>query len=257
LAALNDYDGFDYAQNAIHTLSGGSGWNGAYNDTDGDYSNSLTNDGVSLNTASFPFAASVVGSRMKVAAGEVIRPVSPASSIAMNADGNTLYVSFLMKKINMDHASGDYMEVDITTSNQTTRQLRMGISDDDQFYIGNNTTQYAMKAGAAVLNETYFVVGKMLSRASSPDELFMNVYGPGDAVPLTEPSTWLLSATATYNAVPINVRIETGGGTTAPVFAEFDELRIGTTWAGVAVPEPAGVALVGLGGLLLARRRRG
>ncbi|MEJ5238671.1 PEP-CTERM sorting domain-containing protein [Limisphaera sp. VF-2] len=42
-----------------------------------------------------------------------------------------------------------------------------------------------------------------------------------------------------------------GGGTYA-----LDELRVGTTWASVVVPEPSAAALLGLGGLALWRLRR-
>lgn len=252
-AALNDYDGLDYAQSAIHGLNGGTGWNGAYVDTDGDYGACLTNDGISLSSSAFPFTP--VGSRLSVGLGEVVRPMSAASSIVTNAEGNALYISFLMRKTNMDTATGDYMEVDVQVASGT-RQLRVGISEDDKFYIGNSTAQYAMKAGAAVKDETYYVVLRFLTHAgSTPDEISANVYGPGDTVPLAEPTSWLLTTTAAYNSAPVNFRVETGGAAT-PLFAEFDEFRTGNAWVGTAVPEPTTLGVLVLGGLMAARRRR-
>lgn len=252
-APLNDYDGLNYNQTAIHGLNGGTGWGGAYVDTDGDYGACLTNDSVSLDSPSFPFTP--IGSRLSVGVGEVVRPMGDASKIVTNAEGNALYASFLMRKINMDTATGDYMEVNIQVSSGA-RQFRVGISDDDQFYIGNSTTQYAMKTGTAVKDTTYYVVLRFLTHAgTTPDEISANVYGPNDTVPLTEPTSWMLTTSPAYNSVPVNFRVETGGAAT-PVFAEFDEFRLGNAWDGVAVPEPASMVLLALGGLLYSRRRR-
>jgi MYXO-CTERM domain-containing protein len=72
---------------------------------------------------------------------------------------------------------------------------------------------------------------------------------------------------ATANATSIGsfdysfnrIRPFAGNTTTAGVFAEIqlDEIRVGETYADVApVPEPAGLTLLGLGALSLARRRR-
>ena len=73
-----------------------------------------------------------------------------------------------------------------------------------------------------------------------------------------EPTSADASVSFTSIGVFVGVRLFAGGGN-KPADADFDEIRIGTTFRSVApIPEPATVGLVLLGGaVLLGRRGRG
>ena len=74
--------------------------------------------------------------------------------------------------------------------------------------------------------------------------------------PNWEEATWTLSSDVTtlpIDPIPDTIRIHTRNWNNA----EWDEIRIGDTWADVApIPEPATSVLLGLGGLLVLLRRR-
>ena len=105
------------------------------------------------------------------------------------------------------------------------------------------------------LNSTVFIVGSYTFNAGATNDV-SNLWINPDASTFNTGSTPTATLTATggTDRTIINQFLLRGAaGSPAGV---FDELRIGTTWASVAVPEPA-TALLGAFGLLgLLRRRR-
>ncbi len=82
---------------------------------------------------------------------------------------------------------------------------------------------------------------------------FVNVYTDGQ-LPSEEPQEW---QAWTWSQDLAGGQLDTLllGGANANCFYDVDEIRVGTTMQDVLVPEPASLGLLGLGGLLLRRRR--
>jgi ferric-dicitrate binding protein FerR (iron transport regulator) len=79
-------------------------------------------------------------------------------------------------------------------------------------------------------NTTYLLIGKIVAGSTMPDQAFIKVYSSQDAVPATEPADWLL-ATDPIDTDLVLDQVSLEFDTTAEI--GFDELKIGTTWAGV------------------------
>src|SRR5690606_34223950 len=80
----------------------------------------------------------------------------------------------------------------------------------------------------------YFLVAKLISSASGPDQAFLKIYGPGDSVPVTEPETWDITTTGSASAVLTRLRINVGLNNTN---GQIDEIRIGSTYESVTDPD--------------------
>lgn len=79
----------------------------------------------------------------------------------------------------------------------------------------------------------YFILVKIVSRASVPDQCYMNVYGPGDVVPAIEPTSWLLTHSLSSSAVLTHLRMTIGSSL---VKGEIDEIRVGNIYAAAVDP---------------------
>lgn len=229
---LYDYEGFDYPfpdSPAIDGRAGGLGWNGAWEDTDGDFQ-VFSNDGVSLSLPGvFPFTPA--GSRMtKTGAGEMSRSLS--RTLDLSQEGGVIYMSFLAKKSATDKSTGENLEVNFNPgAGSGTQIVRVGMTSDDKFFLVST----ASATGTVVAGETYFVVVKVVSHAGN-DDAYMSIYDSTETVPVAEPETWDVTAaiTGTNSGLIIGgVRIVTGANI---VNGEVDELHIGSTYASVTDP---------------------
>jgi len=132
-----------------------------------------------------------------------------------------------------------------------------GSSGDNQPWFANITGRTGSSAsgtasGTNTLDKTFLVARLSTDGTAETLDVFLNP----DLN--TEPSTADISVTGDVAAFD-TVRLFAGdnnAAVTAPAQADFDEIRIGTTFRSVApIPEPATVGLLVLGGAMLLGRR--
>jgi hypothetical protein len=223
------YDGFDYPNSSplIHNRAGGFGWTEGWMDNDQDYNKALSIDDTSITSPTFPFTP--IGDRVVVNGGEVIR--SMGANFNMTQDGVTFYGSLLMKKGFDGGTSNDAVEFRLISNLTTTEAFRVGFGSDELLFIDSGATATS-GVTPLVTGDPYFFVFKIVSSAAGNDQFFASAFGPSSTVPALEPLTWDVTHTEAVNHIFNGVRFQTGS---AVVGAEYDELRIGNTWADVAV----------------------
>lgn len=262
LAVLVAYEGFDYDQaGAVAGNNGGSGWVSPWgnNTTSPNVNANLTNDNVSITSPPNPF--SPLGDRIaKVGAvGTGFSTINRFFSAAgtgfnMGTDG-TLYLSFSWTKTD-GGSSGDNLEFTLHDSTLgNTFAARAGVtSSDAHFLTQGNTVAAGDQYGAIAQSTKYFTVLKITaSSGAGVDQVQATNFT--SLPPASEPGTWDKTVALTLaDAVNINqFRLTMGQNTRA----QFDELRIGTTWndVAVAVPEAGAAAFVLLAATAVGCRR--
>lgn len=173
-------------------------------------------------------------------------------TIGWNRDAVT-YMSVLVRKATTDES--EFEDMVVALDNGTTAiGAQFGISSNDKFFAGISTTAPDEGTKDAVAGTTYLLIAKMEASTTDPDVLSLWVYEEGDTVPLTDPGSGAeITQTVSSGRSLERLRLRYGNFNTG---AEFDEIRIGSTWADVATPEPSSLVLLAFScvGLLLRRR---
>lgn len=248
-AVLLAYDGFIYSNigdNSVVGRNGGSGWEAGWDDwnsvsaglSNGEYTVSQNDQSLSLpGYANAP----VFGDHLKLkgVTGTTLDAVyrTFTSPVSMAEEGNSLYASFYFRKeIDGGTSGGDNLELGLMGSGSWgTNSFRVGSTSAEQSMLMPGTP-----TGTPItieIDETYFVVVKVLSHNETPDERMAAFYGPGDTVPLSEPTEWTLSAPTDSTLNIDSIRLWVGTLTQG----SFDEIRIGTTWDDVVPRLPGGL----------------
>lgn len=219
------YEGFDYpgVGPAVAGLNGGSGWAGPWVDSDADFLHLVVN-GESLSSPASPLPST--GSRVEGVGGEASRLLGKTFNLAQ--EGNTLYASFLLKKMDGAAASSDNVEFNLNSD--TAQIVRVGGGSNERFFLGNSTNYFA----DMTIGETYFMVLKGISSAAGADQFFVKIYRATDAPPGSEPAVWDSQIAINSDALIDTIRLVRGTNGSGA----FDELRLGQTWADVTSLTP-------------------
>jgi hypothetical protein len=166
------------------------------------------------------------------------------------AEGTTLWASFLARSEVSNNDYGVFFAQSHIAWNMGSEGAKVGLS-------GGMWTLSEIGGGASVstgvartIGQTYLMVLRMefINEGSDLVTLYVNPT-PG----LSAPNVLGTTIQTVKDFCLYNVAFYPGSGTNN---GSMDELRFGSTFADVTIPEPATIGLLGLGGLVLLRKRR-
>lgn len=260
-AALFEVEPFDYPSNpgsGLNGLAGGTGWGGAWSDTDALPTLASTNTSLAY-PANVPLTPT--GSRIETTADSANNSASRLFGTTMDLalGGETFYSSALFRR---SATTGELSSVLFDRTSDSFIRWYYGIDTNGFFSTAVNPSdpvQRATSTFAAAADTTYFLVSQIRTNTGpgGNDQVFLRVFAEGSVV--SEPASdaeWDLTANGNSSVVLNRTRIAFSN--VAGQTNQFDELRIGTSFADVTgIPEPGLGLLLAAGAGLIARRRRG
>lgn len=256
-AALIADEDFNYA-GSINGQNGGTGWSGAWAGT-GPSSLTASGTGQSLYFGQSP-ALTTDGSTHVWSESSKGNERDFATTIPLGSQ--TLYFTALVRAYGGGASTADlrfgfFDGLGATGNNRAN----VGITNGTLFaaaaadgYGAGDTA-----AGAFVDDKTYLLAMKRVGGGSGAIFASLIEADGNSATLAAEPVSWQVSQSGASGVTLRSLRFLTNGdGGGAGI--RIDDLRIATDWdsavQGIVIPEPSSFALLGFGGLLIARRRR-
>lgn len=247
-ADMTIYEPFDYDAGAIAGEGGSeTGLTGTWAQQTGSTTIATGN----LNSGAIFFDP--VGNRISETAGGIAeRAIATEAQMPCNAS-HTYYASALIRRVGPNASGDDSVMIRFVQASGPYVRWKFGIGHrsaaGDAFLVGMSGGMYG---NAPDFDKTYFIVSKMVA-TSGEDTVYLKVYGPDDSVPDIEPVTWDITHSETTGVTLDEMWVDVADGTNG---GQIDEIRVGTTWGDVVVPEPATMVLLGLGGMGVLLRRK-
>ena len=214
-------------------LNGQGGWSGS------------SNWDVESGNLAYPASCSLVASGNRATINSGGGSVNRSLGATLDFDSqNTYYLSFLIRKDAIPETSNEYFWLSLRDS--SSYKATMGIGSSENVLLGSNTSGFSISSSTIAGSTDYLYVAKMVTASSGNEQYFATVYGPSETVPATEPTSWDVTFSSTVTGTANSLRLETGSNG----YYTVDQIRIGTSWANVTVPEPTTlVMLLGLAGI--------
>jgi hypothetical protein len=239
-AGLLAYEGFDYKEpDALRNkqANGGFGWEGPWQGfarpREGETNHRALNidEGLTRPGSATPAAG---GCFDYLGFSKYYRRL--ATPVRMDAD-RRYYLSFLLRRQGPPADPLNAVAVLLRTGaeirNENSRKrLNVGVGGANQLFTHLNAvgsrTSLPLDYGT-----TYLLVAKIAARAVEPDQVFLRVYAPREAVERQEPDSWTvvgppLHSDLVFDWLEVHINSLTR--------QTLDEVRLGTTWASVAAP---------------------
>lgn len=252
--ALISYEGFDYAFQSKLAGNQSDGWNSGWVDHAG---GATISSNVTIGNSGLDYPASTNFTSTGNSGISVNGGVNMSAQFGTDfqfrfTESNTRYASYLINK-----PANQYFYM---TLGNKDNLWSFGITSDNRFFVRGLNTVGSVTAAVesasiarAAGNTTYLIVSKLVTDSTGTNTLYLNWYGSGDIVPQEEPTSWMLSVQTNYDDPSLNTKLtllmrpDAGA---QPTY-QFDEIRLGTSWDGVAVaPVPESpVALLGSAGV--------
>ena len=256
------YEGFGYADPdpapyVLNSVGGselgfvsGSTWTTRSNRVD----IKLADGSVDLDNVNFPFPPT--GNRLDhdtSGAGGAYRKVTGNALMDFNGTDD-FYVSVLFRRTGSASNRQMYVSFSRDTNEGNTR-FAFGIDNSRYWYISGGKSA-AQEPNA---DDTYFLVAKISigARGTQLHTGYLKVYKANETVDQTDSTlSWTVTGDFSTGGAHLGnyINLSLSG---ADPHGQIDEIRMGKSWADVAVPEPATMALLGIGGIgVLIRRKR-
>ena len=243
-AVLIAYEGFDYATGSLYGQNGGTGWSSG--NWTSSASGTITTQATSLTYETLP----VTGNKVYV------QPISQTTrslrelGTTFGTIGSSAYVSVLM-----NYEAGTRFFA-LSLYNGGTERAYMGKPSGGGFWRLQSGGVFENTAVTATSNQTFFLVMKADYISSNRTDYSLWVdpaLGGSESTPL---ETITVANNLGFNTISLGAGFNGGADTTATGW--FDEVRVGTTWESVTIPEPSTWAMLtgGLIALTVLRRRR-
>ncbi len=172
-------------------------------------------------------------------------------------NSSTYYFSFLMSSAGSRVASLGLRQQgahDTAASNTSLGGVSVGFSGSNIVAWVNGTATTSIISNYTT-NSTYFTLVEILNNGvGNNDTVNIKIYASGNT-DLSNPNGSISITNQDVTGKLTHLAAIKGTGTTG-VHASLDEFRFGTSLASVVIPEPASLALMGLGGLLMLGRSR-
>lgn len=240
-------------------LSGGTGWTAAWNIADA-YRTNVTIQAGSLSYTSPSGAINVSGGSqaMRLANVNATNSNFVMSSRNFESQADTLYYSFLIRQdaASASDTTGDFIQIGPGTTWEAPT-ISVGVTAGPDFFarVGTPSGQQSLTGTARPIQNTYLVVAKISKVAGATNYNRTDLWVNPDS--LTEPTVSTYYYNTSYNSgrsAFTTLLTRLAFLETSDVFY-LDNYAVGTTYGSV-VPEPATLALLGLGAIALVAGRK-
>jgi hypothetical protein len=161
--------------------------------------------------------------------------------VRMDADG-VYYLSFLFRRegpmadplnaLSVAFRTTDELEAEARKESDPRRRMNVGVHRANEAFTHLNRTGTHLPLPLSY-GPTYLFTAKVVTGRAMPDQAFVRVYAPDEAVGWEEPTAWSLVGPQVHSDLVFDwLQVHVNSLTRQTV----DELRLGLTWAAVVRP---------------------